>query len=178
MAEKRRLHLTFDGVHLNNRGADLWATVILRALTAAESREGRPPSEPGQADLQARDEFGAQRGARAVDGQAVRSPLRAPGTNLLPLVRNLDLGCTQRGLLPVCYSPGREARAQDSHRAFQDGRGREAAGDGPSLTTFGHCQASTSPLRVSRSPILTILARERLALISSTERTAGLSVLV
>lgn len=124
MAERRRLHLTFDGVHLNSRGADLWATVILRALTAAESREGRPPSERGQADLQARDEFGARRGARAADGQTVRSRLRAPEVNLPPLARSLDLDCAQRGLLPVCYSPGREARARDVGRllaaAYED----------------------------------------------------------
>ncbi len=113
MAEGRRLHLTFDGVHLNSRGADLWATVVLRTLASAESREGKPSSGPRGVDLQARDDFRAQGGAGAVDGQAVRSPLRAAEANPSPLVRRLDLGCTQRGLLPVCYSPGREARAQD-----------------------------------------------------------------
>ena len=113
MAEGRRLHLTFDGVHLNSRGADLWATVILRALASAQSRVGGLPSEPKEADLQARYEFRAEGGGGAVDGQAVQSPLRVPEANLPPLVGNLDLGCTQRGLLPVCYSPGREARAQD-----------------------------------------------------------------
>ena len=116
MAEGRRLHLTFDGVHLNSRGADLSATAILRALASAESREGRPPLEPGQADLQTQQNSRAQGGSRAVDDQVVRSRLRAPEANLAFLVRSLDLGCFQRGLLPVCYSPGREARAQDVGR--------------------------------------------------------------
>jgi lysophospholipase L1-like esterase len=36
ISQRRRLHLTFDGLHLNSRGADLWARTILRAL--AQSR--------------------------------------------------------------------------------------------------------------------------------------------
>jgi lysophospholipase L1-like esterase len=32
IAERRRLRLTFDGLHLNSRGADLWALTIVRAL--------------------------------------------------------------------------------------------------------------------------------------------------
>jgi lysophospholipase L1-like esterase len=32
IARRRRLSLTFDGVHLNSRGADLWAATILEAL--------------------------------------------------------------------------------------------------------------------------------------------------
>jgi lysophospholipase L1-like esterase len=32
LARRRRLHLTFDGIHLNSRGADLWAATVLRAL--------------------------------------------------------------------------------------------------------------------------------------------------
>lgn len=35
LARRRRLHLTYDGIHLNSRGADLWASAVLRALTAA-----------------------------------------------------------------------------------------------------------------------------------------------
>ena len=36
VAERRRLYLTFDGIHLNSRGADLWAETILRALAQVE----------------------------------------------------------------------------------------------------------------------------------------------
>lgn len=36
VAERRRLHLTFDGIHLNSRGADLWAETVLRALAQTE----------------------------------------------------------------------------------------------------------------------------------------------
>jgi len=32
ISRRRRLHLTFDGLHLNSRGADLWAQTILAAL--------------------------------------------------------------------------------------------------------------------------------------------------
>ncbi len=35
VARRRRLHLTFDGIHLNSRGADLWADTILSALAQA-----------------------------------------------------------------------------------------------------------------------------------------------
>ncbi len=34
-AQRRRLHLTFDGIHLNSRGADLWAETVLKALAQA-----------------------------------------------------------------------------------------------------------------------------------------------
>ncbi len=37
VAQRRRLHLTFDGVHLNSRGADLWADVVLNALAQAQA---------------------------------------------------------------------------------------------------------------------------------------------
>jgi hypothetical protein len=36
VAQRRRLHLTFDGIHLNSRGADLWAETVLRALAQAQ----------------------------------------------------------------------------------------------------------------------------------------------
>jgi lysophospholipase L1-like esterase len=36
MSQRRRLHLTFDGLHLNSRGADLWAQTILAALVQAQ----------------------------------------------------------------------------------------------------------------------------------------------
>lgn len=39
LSSRRRLLLTFDGLHLNSRGADLWAATILRALALAQ-RDG------------------------------------------------------------------------------------------------------------------------------------------
>lgn len=36
IGQRRRLHLTFDGLHLNSRGADLWARTILAALAQAQ----------------------------------------------------------------------------------------------------------------------------------------------
>jgi lysophospholipase L1-like esterase len=41
-ADRRRLHLTFDGIHLNSRGADLWAKTVLEALTQAQGDSGFP----------------------------------------------------------------------------------------------------------------------------------------
>jgi lysophospholipase L1-like esterase len=41
IAERRRLHLTFDGIHLNSRGADLWAETVLEALARAEGTPDR-----------------------------------------------------------------------------------------------------------------------------------------
>ena len=35
ISQRRQLHLTFDGLHLNSRGADLWANTILAALAQA-----------------------------------------------------------------------------------------------------------------------------------------------
>lgn len=44
IARRRRLHLTFDGLHLNSRGADLWAETILTALAQAQgSAVASPP---------------------------------------------------------------------------------------------------------------------------------------
>jgi lysophospholipase L1-like esterase len=40
---RRKLHLTFDGIHLNSRGAELWALTVLGALRRAE----RGRVEPG-----------------------------------------------------------------------------------------------------------------------------------
>lgn len=37
VAERRHLLLTFDGIHLNNRGADLWAETVLKALAQAQN---------------------------------------------------------------------------------------------------------------------------------------------
>ena len=36
ISRRRRLHLTYDGLHLNSRGADLWAYTIVRALARAQ----------------------------------------------------------------------------------------------------------------------------------------------
>lgn len=40
VAERRRLHLTFDGIHLNSRGADLWAETVLKALAQTQGVSG------------------------------------------------------------------------------------------------------------------------------------------
>jgi lysophospholipase L1-like esterase len=40
VAERRRLHLTFDGIHPNSRGADLWAETVLEALAQAQGTSG------------------------------------------------------------------------------------------------------------------------------------------
>lgn len=45
LAHRRRLHLTFDGLHLNTRGAEVWATTVLDALSAARlAAEGKRPA--------------------------------------------------------------------------------------------------------------------------------------
>jgi lysophospholipase L1-like esterase len=36
ISRRRRLHLTYDGFHLNSRGADLWATTVLQALVQCQ----------------------------------------------------------------------------------------------------------------------------------------------
>ncbi len=43
---RRRLHLTCDGIHLNSRGADLWASTVVGALARAQGNHG--VSEPGR----------------------------------------------------------------------------------------------------------------------------------
>jgi lysophospholipase L1-like esterase len=45
VAERRRLYLTFDGIHLNSRGADLWAETVLGALAQAEDAPDRGLAE-------------------------------------------------------------------------------------------------------------------------------------
>jgi lysophospholipase L1-like esterase len=42
LSQRRRLHLTFDGLHLNSRGADLWASTILRALALVQPENNLP----------------------------------------------------------------------------------------------------------------------------------------
>ncbi len=44
VAERRRLYLTFDGIHLNSRGADLWAETVLKAL--AQTQGASSASQP------------------------------------------------------------------------------------------------------------------------------------
>ena len=44
-AERRRLHLTFDGIHLNSRGADLWANTVVEALVQAQGDHDAPMPE-------------------------------------------------------------------------------------------------------------------------------------
>jgi hypothetical protein len=52
VADRRRLHLTFDGIHLNSRGADLWAETVLAALARAEGVvDGLPSGTGGGQDL-------------------------------------------------------------------------------------------------------------------------------
>jgi len=46
IASRRRLHLTFDGVHLNSRGADLWARVVLAALAQTQGAAVAPSQSP------------------------------------------------------------------------------------------------------------------------------------
>lgn len=46
VSQRRRLHLTFDGVHLNSRGADLWAHIILTSLSQAQASMVALPPEP------------------------------------------------------------------------------------------------------------------------------------
>jgi lysophospholipase L1-like esterase len=41
LADRRGLHYTFDGIHLNSRGADLWAHAVLTALARAQERTAR-----------------------------------------------------------------------------------------------------------------------------------------
>ena len=42
-ARRRRLHLTCDGIHLNSRGADLWAQTVLHALARSQSDDWEFP---------------------------------------------------------------------------------------------------------------------------------------
>ena len=46
VSQRRRLHLTFDGVHLNSRGADLWADTILASLAQAQGSLVALPPDP------------------------------------------------------------------------------------------------------------------------------------
>jgi lysophospholipase L1-like esterase len=51
LSKKRRLYLTFDGLHLNSRGADLWANTVLTGLALAQGMT--PSPEPPQSLLSA-----------------------------------------------------------------------------------------------------------------------------
>lgn len=51
LSRRRRLHLTFDGLHLNSRGADLWAKTVLTVLAQAQGATEAPPSLARQLGL-------------------------------------------------------------------------------------------------------------------------------
>jgi lysophospholipase L1-like esterase len=42
ISRRRKLHLTFDGIHLNSQGAQLWALTVLSALRRAERGRVEP----------------------------------------------------------------------------------------------------------------------------------------
>ncbi len=44
LGRRRRLWLTFDGLHLNSRGAELWANTVVTALAQAQVDGFRPVS--------------------------------------------------------------------------------------------------------------------------------------
>jgi lysophospholipase L1-like esterase len=46
IAQRRRLRLTFDGAHLNSRGADLWAYTIVTTLAQAQGLDAKPKFTP------------------------------------------------------------------------------------------------------------------------------------
>jgi lysophospholipase L1-like esterase len=48
LGRRRRLWLTFDGLHPNSRGADLWATTIVAALAQATASASAPSTSPAQ----------------------------------------------------------------------------------------------------------------------------------
>jgi lysophospholipase L1-like esterase len=48
LSRRRKLHLTFDGIHLNSRGAELWAATVLDAIWRAEGGRVEPESWPEQ----------------------------------------------------------------------------------------------------------------------------------
>lgn len=117
MARRRRLHLTCDGVHLNSRGADLWAAVVLEALARAERRGSGPqPPDAEQAGMRQRDGAAARWPGPGAGEPADSSRDAGQGVALPALARHLDLPCFQEGSLQVCCSPGREARARDVGR--------------------------------------------------------------
>jgi hypothetical protein len=73
IAHRRRLHLTFDGIHLNSRGAQLWADTVFAALAEAQRPDDALPGLAQQLDLHCLDRgplkvcYGAGREARARD---------------------------------------------------------------------------------------------------------------
>lgn len=114
MAERRRLHLTFDGVHLNSRGAALWAAVVLEALAQAERRGPMPlRSDREQASVRQQDRFPAEEPGPVEQAIEDSSRDEAQRADLPALAWHLDLPCFQQGPLQVCFSPGRQARARD-----------------------------------------------------------------
>ena len=73
IARRRRLHLTFDGIHLNSRGAQLWADTVVAGLAEAQRPGDALPGLAQQLDLQCLDRgplkvcHGPGRKARAQD---------------------------------------------------------------------------------------------------------------
>ena len=71
VARRRRLHLTFDGIHLNSRGAHLWADTVVAALAEAKRPDDALPGLARQLDLAWLNRgplkicYGPGRGARA-----------------------------------------------------------------------------------------------------------------
>jgi lysophospholipase L1-like esterase len=48
LGRRRRLWLTFDGLHLNSRGAELWANTVVEALIQASASASGPSPAPAQ----------------------------------------------------------------------------------------------------------------------------------
>jgi lysophospholipase L1-like esterase len=46
ISDRRSLQFTFDGIHLNSRGADLWAATVLKALARAHEASEAPFFSP------------------------------------------------------------------------------------------------------------------------------------
>lgn len=134
MAERRRLHLTFDGVHLNSRGADLWAATVLDTLARAQQRGTGPGSPDGRQAAAQEPTSGRDAAQRAV---------------LPALARHLDLPCFLEGALPVCCSPGREARAGDVGRLLAGAYGHLSTLTGISPRAY---VAVLSPVHWNHSP--------------------------
>jgi lysophospholipase L1-like esterase len=73
VARRRRLHLTFDGIHLNSRGAQLWADTVVAALVEARRPDDALPGIAQQLDLDCLDRgplkicYSPAREARALD---------------------------------------------------------------------------------------------------------------
>ncbi len=149
MAERRRLHLTFDGIHLNSRGADLWATVVLEALARAEAREGGLSRHQQQTVARREGSSPAEGSTPDSLGEADAGWTGMQRVDLPALARHLDLPCFQQGALQVCCSPGWEARARDVGHLLATAYDRLASLLGVRPPAY---VAVLSPLHWSQSP--------------------------